>query len=108
MEQFDFENLTAERRKSLAQTIHPISVSEMSKLGDELFKHLDDPWRAAYFEFIAENRGANFYHATTSDAVHILYCKDKDKGIWFLPGQGKGRLQAMGRRTMRELIDASR
>ena len=108
MEEFDFEKLTKERRKSLAQTIRPISVTEMKRLGDELFKYVDDPWRDAYFGFIAENPGVTFHHAVTSDGVHLLYCKDKDKGIWFLPGQGKGPLQASGRRTMKELIEGSR
>ena len=107
MERFDFENLTKERRKSLGQTIRPISVAEMKTLGDELFKYVDDPWRDAYFKFIAENPGATFHYAVSSDGVHILYCKDKDKGIWFLPGQGKGPLQANGRRTMKELIGGS-
>ena len=108
MERFDFEKLTKERRKSLAQTLRPISVAEMKTLGDELFKYVDDAWRHAYFEFIAENPGASFHHAVTSDGVHLLYCKDKDKGIWFLPGQGKGPLQATGKRAMKELIEGSR
>jgi len=108
MERFDFEKLTKERRKSLAQTLRPVSVAEMKTLGDELFKYVDDAWRHAYFEFIAENPGASFHHAVTSDGVHLLYCKDKDKGIWFLPGQGKGPLQATGKRAMKELIEGSR
>jgi len=108
MEKLDFEKLTRERRASLARTIRPISVAEMKTLGDELFRFVDDPWRDAYFGFIAENPGATFHHATTSDGVHLLYCRDKDKGIWFLPGQGNGPLQANGRRTMKELIEGSR
>ena len=108
MERFDFEKLTKERRKSLAQTIRSVSVAEMKTLGDELFKYVDDAWRDAYFGFIAENPGASFHHAVTSDGVHLLYCKDKDKGIWFLPGQGKGPLQATGRRAMKDLIEGSR
>jgi len=108
MERFDFEKLTKERRKSLAQTLRPVSVAEMKTLGDELFKYVDDAWRHAYFGFIAENPGTSFHHAVTSDGVHLLYCKDKDKGIWFLPGQGKGPLQATGKRAMKELIEGSR
>ena len=77
-------------------------------MGDELFKYVDDPWRDAYFGFIAENAGASFHHAATTDGVHLLYCKDKDKGIWFLPGQGKGPLQATGRRAMKDLIEEAR
>ena len=108
MERFDFQNLTKERHQSLARTIRPISVEEMKRMGDELFKYVDDPWRDAYFGFIAENAGASFHHAATTDGVHLLYCKDKDKGIWFLPGQGKGPLQATGRRAMKDLIEEAR
>jgi len=38
MERFEFENLTKERRKSLAQIIRPIRAVEMKKLGEELCK----------------------------------------------------------------------
>jgi hypothetical protein len=38
----------------------------------------------------------------TSDGVNILYCRDKDKGMWFLPGSGMGPLQAKGRQTMKQ------
>jgi len=41
----------------------------------------DDPWREAFFRFIAENPGATFHHAVTSDGINIVYCRDKDKGM---------------------------
>jgi len=36
--------------------------------------------------------------------VNIVYCRDKDKGMWFLPGSGMGQLQATGRQIMKEMI----
>jgi hypothetical protein len=48
--------------------------------------------------------GATFHHAVTSDGVNILYCRDQDKGMWFLPGSGMGPLQARGRQIMKEMI----
>ena len=48
-----------------------------------------------------ENPGATFHHAVTSDNVTIVYCRDKDKGMWFLPGSGMGRLQARGKKVMK-------
>jgi hypothetical protein len=107
-EKFDFEELTKERRKSIAESIRPISAEELKKLGDEIFKYFDDPWRVAFFDFIAQNPGSTFHHAVTSDGVHIVYCRDKDKGIWFLPGRGKGPLQVRGRQTMKEIIERGR
>jgi len=104
-EKFDLENLNKERRKAIAKSIRTISVEELKKLGQELFRYADDPWRETFFRFIAENSGSMFHHAITSDGVNILYCRDEDKGIWFLPGTGKGPLQARGRQIMKEMIE---
>jgi hypothetical protein len=103
-EKFDLENLDKERRKALAKSVRTISTEELKKLGGELFRYADDPWREAFFRFIAENPGATFHHAVASDGVNIVYCRDQDKGIWFLPGSGMGPLQATGRKIMKELI----
>jgi hypothetical protein len=103
-EKFDLENLDKERRKSIAKSVRTISVEELKKIGEEIFPNPDDPWRHAFFQFIAENSGATFHYAVTSDGVHIVYCRDRDKGMWFLPGTGKGPLQAKGRKIMTEII----
>ena len=99
-EKFDLENLNKERRKS----IRTISVEELKSLGGELSRYADDPWRETFFRFIAENAGATFHHAVTSDGVNILYCRDQDKGMWFLPGSGMGPLQARAPQIMKEMI----
>ena len=103
-EAFDLENLDKERRKAIAKSIHTISVDELKKLGGELFRYAEDPWRETFFRFIAENPGATFHHAVASDGVNFVYCRDQDKGIWFLPGSGMGPLQATGRKMMKEMI----
>src|SRR5262249_7720826 len=103
-EKFDLESLDKERRKALAKSIRTISVEELKKLGGELFRYADDPWRETYFRFIAENSGATFHHAVASDGVNIVYWRGQDKGIWFLPGSGMGPLQATGRKIMKEMI----
>jgi hypothetical protein len=107
-EKFDLENLDKERRKAIANSIRTISVEELKAIGNEIFRYADDPWREAFFRFIAENPGATFHHAVTSDGVNIVYSRDKDKGIWFLPGSGMGPLQATGKRTMNEMIRGQR
>jgi len=103
-EKFDLENLDKERRKAIAKSIRTINVEELKALGEQLFLTADDPWREAFFKFIADNPGGAFYHAITSDGVNILYCRDKDKGMWFLPGSGMGPLQTTGLRLMKEAI----
>lgn len=107
-DKIDLESLNEQRRKSIAKTIRPVPEDELKTLGEELFPFVDDPWRQVYFQFVAENRGSTFHHAQTDDGVHILYCHDRDKGMWFLPGTGKGPLLARGRQAMKEIIEKRR
>ena len=107
-DRIDLESLNEQRRKSMAKSIRPVPDDELKKLGEELFPFVDDPWRQVYFQFVAENRGSTFHHALTDDGVHILYCNDRDKGMWFLPGTGKGPLLARGRQAMKEIIEKRR
>ena len=104
-EKFDLESLTKERRKAIAKSIRTISTEELRKLGEETFPYADDPWRETFFRFVTENSGSTFHHAITSDGVNIIYCRSKDKGMWFLPGTGKGPLQARGRQIMKQMIE---
>jgi hypothetical protein len=105
-DKFDLEELTKERRKAIAKSIRTVEAEELKKIGEEIFRYAEDPWREAFFRFIAENPGATFHHAVTSDNVNIIYCRDKDKGMWFLPGSGMGPLQARGKKMMKEIIEA--
>jgi hypothetical protein len=107
-EKFDLEELTKERRKAIAQSIRIVSHEELKKIGDEIFRYAEDPWRHTFFKFIAENPGATFHHAVTSDNVNIVYCRDEDKGMWFLPGVGKGPLQDRGKGILKDIIQAQR
>ena len=101
---FDLENLDKERRKALAKSIRTLCVEELKKLGAELFRFVDEPWRETLLRFIAENPGTTYHRAVMSDGVNIVYCRDQDKGIWFLPGSGLGPLQATGRKVMKDVI----
>jgi hypothetical protein len=108
LEKFDLENLDKERRKAIANSMRTISVEEAKAYGEQIFRYAEDPWREAFFQFIAENPGATFHHAVMSDGVNVIYCRDKDKGIWFLPGSGLGPLQATGRKAMSDIITGHR
>jgi hypothetical protein len=107
-ETFDLESLNKERRKAIAKTIRTVSSEELKKIGNEIFHYAEDPWRDAFFKFIDENPGATFHHAVTSDGVNLIYCRNKDKGMWFLPGSGMGPLQERGRKIMQEMIGGAR
>lgn len=102
----DVEAINAERRKAIAKSIRIISVEDLKKLGEEIFDDPGRPWREAFVQFIAENPGATFYHASAGEGVIFLYSRDGDKGLWYLPGSGLGPLSEGGRRLMREAIEA--
>ncbi len=104
----DFETLTKERRAAIAKSIRSISTEELEQIGEKLFPHAGDAWRDAFFQFLADNRSATYHHAVTHDEVNLVYCREKDKGIWFLSGRGLGPLQALGRKTMKEIIETGR
>jgi hypothetical protein len=102
----DVETLNNERRKAIAKSIRIISVEEPKKLGEEMFDDPDRPWRQTFFQFIAEHPGGTFHHAVTSEGVVFLYCRDEDKGFWYLRGSGIGPLSDGGRQLMKKAIVA--
>ena len=102
----DIESINTERRKAITKSIRVISVEEVKKLGEEIFDDPGRPWRERFVQFIAENPGATFHHASAGESVIFLYCHDIDKGLWYLPGSGLGSLSEAGRQIMKEAIEA--
>lgn len=105
-ETINMEEITEARRKAIAASIRTIDVKELKTLGERLFPFIDDPWRDKFFAFIAENPGATFHHAMTHDGVQILYCRAKEKGMWFMPGIGMGPMQPQGLGICKQIVEA--
>ena len=103
-EKFDLADRDKERRKAVTKSIRIISVEELKKLGEEMFDEPDRPWRETFFQLIAENPGGTFHHADAGEGVIFVYCRDIDKGLWYLPGSGIGALSPAGRQMMKEAI----
>jgi hypothetical protein len=103
-EDLDIERITDARRKAIEETIQPIGIEQLKALGEKIFPTFDHPWRQTFFQFLEENSGSTFYHATTHDQVQIIYCPDKEKGIWFLARGGAGPLQAKGIGILNEIV----
>jgi len=100
----DIDTISRERHKAIAKSIRPISLEELKKLGEEIFDDPGRPWRQTFLQLIAENPGATFYQADAGEGVIFLYCRDVDKGLWYLPGSGIGPLSEGGRQLMKEAI----
>jgi hypothetical protein len=104
-ENLDMNSLTEDRRKAIAKSIATISAEKMKAIGEEIFPHFDNPWREKYFDFIKENPGATFHHATTTQGIQILYCRDKNIGIWFMPHTGMGPIPPKGLGILKEIVE---
>jgi len=104
-ENLNMEEITGARRKAIAETIKTIDVEELKSLGEELFPYFDHPWRAKFFDFVKENASSSFYHATTNDRLHFIYCHGPNKGMWYLPGSGMGPLQPKGLKILKEIVE---
>ena len=104
-ESYDFNQIMETRREAVASNIRPISAPELKALGEKLFPYLDDSWRGVYFSFLEENPGGTFFYASTQDDIHVVYNRDKNKGLWFIPGAGKGPLQERGLKILKEIVD---
>jgi hypothetical protein len=98
------DEINEARRKAIAESIRPIPVEELKALCEGLFPNTDHPWRTAVFTFINDNPGATFHHASTNDRIHVIYCPDKDKGMWFTPGSGMGPMQPKGLKILKEIL----
>jgi len=104
-EKFDLETLNAERRVAMAKSLRTITVDELKQVGEKLFPMAGDAWGTLFFEFIKDNKSGTFHHAVTSDGVQIVYCREKDKGLWFLERGGKGPLGELRRTVIKEMIE---
>ena len=104
-ETINMEEMTEARRKAIAASIRTISAEELKALADRLFPFVDDPWRAKFLAFLAENPGATCHHATTHDHVQTIYCHAEGKGIWFLPGSGMGPMQPKGLAILKQIVE---
>jgi hypothetical protein len=100
----DTEAIDNERRKAIAKSIRIIGVEELKKLGEEMFDDPDRPWRQTFLQFIEQHSDATFHHASAGEGVIFVYSRDRDKGLWYLPGSGLGPLSEGGRQLMKEAI----
>jgi hypothetical protein len=104
-ENLNMDEITDARRKAIVASIHTINVEELKKLGEQIFPIAGDPWRERFFEFLTENAGATFHHASTHDDIQVIYCSAKAKGMWVKPGKGMGPVQPKGLAILKQIVE---
>lgn len=94
-----------DRVHRIRETIRPASHDELTALGVSRFPSATDPWCERYNQFLAEHRNAHCYFATTPEGAEIVYCRETESGVWFLPGSAVGILMPKGLAALREIVD---
>lgn len=105
-ENLNIKEIMESRRHAVEQSLHTISGAELKALADELFPYLDHPWRELFLNITSDPSSGTFYHGMTDDRIQVLYCHDKNIGMWFIGDIGKGPLQPEELKIMREIVEA--
>jgi hypothetical protein len=105
IENLNIKEIMEARRHAVEESLRPISVAELKALTDELFPDADHPWLEKFLNVISDPTSGLFHLAIADDRIHILYCHDKDIGMWFIRGLGKGPLQPEELKIMQEIVE---
>ena len=105
-ENLNIKAIMESRRRSIDESLRAISVPDLKSLTEDLFPYMDDPWFEMFVNTIEDPTNLRFYHAIVDDRIQLLYCRDKEIAMWFIPGIGKGRLDPEQLRIVKEIVDA--
>ncbi|MDR3404712.1 MAG: hypothetical protein P4L99_19570 [Chthoniobacter sp.] len=105
-ENLDIKAIMESRRRTIDESLCTISVPDLKSLTEDLFPYMDDPWFEMFVNTIENPNNHRFYHAIVDDRIQLLYCRDKEIAMWFIPGIGKGRLDPEQLRIVKEIVDA--
>jgi hypothetical protein len=94
------------RREAVRKTIRPVSYEQLKALGESRFTVVTDPWYVRFSEFLRDHKDSRFYQAEAPGGAEVIYCRDGEKGVWFLPGSGMGIIQPKGLQMLKEIVDA--
>jgi len=106
IENLNIEEIMVTRRHAVEKSLRTISVAELKALTDELFPDVDHPWLEKFLSVISDPTSGLLHLAITDDRIHMLYCHDKEIGMWFVRGLGKGPLQPEELKIMKEIVEA--
>ena len=105
-ENLNIKEVIESRRQAVKESLRIIGVDELKALTGELFPYTEHPWLEKFLSVISDPASGLFHHAVTGDRIHILYCHDKEIGMWFVRGLGEGPLQPEQLKIMTEIVEA--
>lgn len=99
------DDAVEKRREMVAKTIRVATYEELKAMGEKRFPVVTDPWYVRFSEFLEAHRTSKFYLAEAPGGAEVIYCREENKGVWFLPGSGMGIIQAKGLGMLAEIVD---
>jgi hypothetical protein len=105
-EELNIRKVMDSRRHAVEESLCTISVAELKALADELFPYVDHPWLGRFSEVVNDPASGTFHHAMADERAHVLYWHDKNIGMWFIRGNGKGPLPPEGLKIIRGIVEA--
>ena len=104
------EETEIHRLEAIRHSLHSVTLQELVKLGEERFPVVTDPWCDHYNKFLKEHTRDSFYMARffqvdSEEYVEVIYCKEANNGMWFLPGKGMGILMPDTLARLSKLVD---
>lgn len=103
----DWPDDTMETRRAMVKkTIRPVTYEELKTLGEKRFPVATDPWCIRFNEFLQSHKTSKFHRAEIPGGFEIIYCREGDKGVWFLPESGMGIIQPRGLKALAEIVDS--
>jgi hypothetical protein len=107
MDYDDWPDDTMENRRAVVRkTIRRATMEELREIGARQFPIVTDPWCEKYHAFLKQHGDAKFYLAESPEGARIVYCRDSDAGVWFLPDSGMGIIQPKGLQVLAEIVDS--
>jgi len=102
----DWPDNTVELRKAaVRETIRPVSIDELKNLGEELFPVVSDPWYERFHSFLKDHAREKFYRAEIGSETKVVYCRDANRGMWFVPGFAMGFMRPRALAAFAEIVD---
>ena len=100
------EDTMETRRAAVRKPIRTATYEELKTLSEKRFPVVSDPWCMRFNEFLDNHKASKFYRADIPGGAEIIYNREAEKGVWFLPGNGMGIIQPKGLKALAEIVDA--
>lgn len=103
----DWPEHTQEHRIDvIRQTIRKATMEELMDLSARNFPVVTDPWCEKFNALLNQHPKASYHIAFTPEEAEIVYCREANAGMWFMPDTGKGMIQQKLLDILAHIVDS--